>query len=155
MRCTVLVARERFDLTDESLIVSHHQLRFELSHGIDGDTNNDEQRRAGQQQSLNTGNLSRNIRENRDDAEEQRADQRNPRHDASQVSVRVRAGTNSRNERALLLQVLGDALLLEHHHRIEIGERHDHEEVDHLVLKRVRIEEASHVFSKVPNPCPF
>jgi hypothetical protein len=44
-------------------------------------------------------------------------------------------GRHAPDEGSLSLQVLRDALLLEYHHRVEVGEPHHHQEVDQVVLK--------------------
>ncbi len=57
------------------------------------------------------------------------------------------ARPDARDERALLLQVFGDLLLLEDDHRVEVGEADHHQEVDHVVLQRVRTEERCQVLA--------
>ena len=71
-------------LFDEAFVVAHHELRFELAHRVDRHADHDQQRRRAQQQRVHAGNLRRDERQDRDNAQEQRADQCDP------VSTRCR-----------------------------------------------------------------
>ena len=85
--------------------------------------------------------VRRDERQDRDSAQKQRPDQRDPVERPHQVLLRVLSRSHSGNERALALQILGDLLLLKDHHRVEVGERHHQQEVDDVVLQRVRAHE--------------
>ncbi len=47
------------------------------------------------------------------------------------------ARAHAADERALPLQVLRNPLLLEDHHRVEVGEPDDHQEVDDVVEQAI------------------
>ena len=108
---------------DEALVVAHHELGFDLLHRLDDDGHDDQEAGATEpdrpeiaEQDADEGG------QDRDDAEEQRAGERDPGDDPGQVFLRGPSGPDARDEAAVLAQLLGGLVGLERERGVEVRE---------------------------------
>src|SRR5262245_32985999 len=106
---------------DKALVVAHDKLRLELAHRIYRHTDDDQQRR-GAQTDLHTGDLLGEKRQDRHQPQEERTDQCDTVDDLRQILFGALPRPNAWNEATVALERVWDILLVENHHRIEIGE---------------------------------
>src|SRR5206468_1701677 len=76
------------------------------------------------------------VRNDRDDGQENRAGQSNPAHGIVQIIARGLARAHTRNVAAILLQIVRDLELVELSGYPEVGEEQDHERVQGQVKER-------------------
>src|SRR5437016_5079592 len=69
---------------DEALVAPHEELRLELLHRLDDHADHDEDARSAEPQGLHAGQVTDEGRHDRDDAEEERARDRDPRDHAAE-----------------------------------------------------------------------
>src|SRR6185437_7794430 len=138
-------------------VISHHQLRFELLHGIHGDLDDDQQRRAAkielhaeavqheaphvhvepiaqrarQMQQVNAEHLP--FRQDADQRQIHAADKRQPGKDPINVIRRVPPRSNAGYEAAILSHVIGEFGGVENDAHVKKREEDDQSDVDHHV----------------------
>ena len=91
----------------EAFVVARDEVRLDLLHGVERDTDDDQQ--AGTTEAeRHLEVLLEQRRDHADDRQVQRTRERDPRQHALDVLRRVLAGTDARDEAAALLQVVRD-----------------------------------------------
>lgn len=107
----------------------HLQLAFYLGHGVEGDADHDEDRRAAERlDKLVVREIEQNGGNDRDKRDEQPAGQRDAAQHVANVGNRRRTRTDARNEAALLAQIVRRLLRIEHHRGIEVCEEYDEQQ---------------------------
>src|SRR5918992_5641257 len=110
-------------LAEEALVVPHHELRLELLHRLEGDTDRDQQRRAPEQELLLDQEHGEHDRgDERDGRQEQRTGQRDADEDVVQVLGGGAPRADAGDESAVLADVVGRAHGVERDRRVEVGE---------------------------------
>src|SRR5205823_3632386 len=110
---------------DEAPVLAHHQLRLQLLHRVESDTDDDEDGGAPEIHRLLID--ARDLRggdrqDDGDEAQEDSADERDPIHHGLQV---VRGGTSradSRNEAGITFEVVRHVVHVERDRGVEVGE---------------------------------
>src|SRR6266542_7119144 len=92
---------------DEALVAPHEELRLQLLHRLHDHADDDEDARTAEPQRLHTGEVTDERRHDRDDAEEQRARDRDPRDDPAKELRGRTAGPDAWDETAVPLDVVG------------------------------------------------
>src|SRR5690606_21562223 len=102
-------------LVHEAFVVTHHQLRFELTQRVERDPDHDEQARSGEheRQLGGAGDPGEYLRQCVDEAEEQRAPQRDAGGDLGEVVGGRLSRAHAWNELAVLPEVLADPSRIE------------------------------------------
>src|SRR6478752_1870995 len=123
---------------EEPFIVTLLQLGLDLLHGLKADTHDDQDRGAAEGEALVcTDEDERNERDERDEREVQRAGDRDAVQDVAEVLGRGSPGSNTRDEAAVLLHVVGDLGRVERDRHVEEREEQDQEGVEQHVVRVV------------------
>src|SRR3989339_806456 len=124
-----------------TFVLAHRKLRLNLFHDFNDNRHDDKKRGAAQSQGLNTGKVAHHERQNGNDGQKQRAEENDFVGDAAQVLLGVLAGPDARNERALLLQILGNALGMKNNLGVKKSKTEYQNEiqngVDELIIKKL------------------
>ena len=133
----------------EALVVAHEHLRLECADGLKCNTDNDDDGRAAQG---DAGELLRlraradDQRRDRDDAQVDRAEERDLVEHLLDEFARRLACTEARDEPTVLLQVVGDLDRVELDRGVEVAEEDDEQEVDDDIRPGGRIKDVLHHF---------
>ena len=131
----------------EALVVAHEHLRLECADGLKCNTDNDDDGRAAQG---DAGELLRlraradDQRRDRDDAQVDRAEERDLVEHLLDEFARRLACTEARDEPTVLLQVVGDLDRVELDRGVEVAEEDDEQEVDDDIRPGGRIKDVLH-----------
>lgn len=121
-------------LFEEALVVVHLQLAFHLGHGIEGNADHDEDGRAAERlDKLVVREVEQDGGHDRDERNEQPAGQRDATQYVADVGDRSRTRTDTRDEAALLAQIVRRLLRIEHHGGVEVREEHDEQQRENPV----------------------
>ena len=114
----------------EAGVVAHQHLRLDGCDGLQSNADHDDDGRAAKGESRVAHDRAEKNRQDRDDAEIDRAEEGNLVDDlADEVSGRT-ARTEAGNEAAVLLQVVGHLNRVVLNGRIEVAEAHDQDQID-------------------------
>src|SRR2546427_5176518 len=121
---------------DEAAVLTHHQLRLQLLHRVEGDAHDDQDRSASEIHLLLVD--ARDLRrrdgqDDRDEPEEDRAHESDPVHHRLQV---VRGGTSradARDEARIAFEVVRDLMHVERDRGVEVREPKRDQEVETVV----------------------
>ncbi len=95
-------------LLQEALVVAHEQLGFHLTHRVERDADDDEDRGAAEVELTRSDmGLEQHPRQHGDGRQEERAGERQPREDPVEELGRRAAGAHAGHEPAVLLEVVG------------------------------------------------
>src|SRR6478735_6297462 len=123
--------------SDEPFVVPHHQLGFDLLHGLDDDRHHDQQARAAEPEGPEVREAERDDRRrDRHDGQEQSAGEGDAGHDPGKVILRRAARPDAGDEPAVLAELLGRLVRLERERGVEVGETHRQQEVGDDVERR-------------------
>src|SRR5262249_5612254 len=117
-------SRPNSRLLQEAFVVPHHQLRFQLFHRVQRNPDDDQNRRAAEEE-VRTRLVDEDGRKRRDRRQVQRTRERQARQDAVEVFGRRSAWPHPWDEAAVLLQVVGLLHGVERDRRVEVGEEDD------------------------------
>src|SRR5664279_5485330 len=119
-------------LAQETFVVALHELALDLLHGVKGDPDHDQHGRAAEREVLRVaaGDREEEVRQDRHDAEVERARQGDARENELKVLGGRSSGPDAGYEPAVLLHVIGALDRVEGDADIEIGEEDDQGEID-------------------------
>src|SRR2546428_1799514 len=121
---------------DETAVLTHHQLRLQLLHRVEGDAHEDQDRSASEIHLLliDARDLRRRDgQDDRDEPEEDRAHESDPVHHRLQV---VRGGTSradARDEARIAFEVVRDLMHVERDRGVEVREPKREQEIETVV----------------------
>ena len=124
-------ARARL-LAEEALVVPHEEVRLHLPHGVERHPDHDEQAGPAEVE-RRVEPADEEVRQHRDEGEEDRARQRDAGERPVDVLRRLLARPHSGDEPAVLLHVVGEVDGVEHDGGVEVGEEDDEAAVQHGV----------------------
>lgn len=113
--------------------MAHNHLGFQLIDQVDGNTDEDQDRRTTEPNALSLSDGTEQGREQDDDDQEKTID---PVQAASCFGHEVRcraARADARDKAAILLQVVGDFNRIELHHRVEERKAEDQDRVEGVI----------------------
>ena len=116
-------------LLDQAFVLVRQQMALHLRHRIHGHADGDQQRGAAEVE-RHRGVGDQQLRQHAHDRQVDGADHRDARQHVVDVLGRLGAGPDARQEAAVLAQVVGRLLRVEHDGRVEEGEEHDQRHVD-------------------------
>ena len=119
-------------LAQEALVVPHEQMRLHLADGIQGHADHDEQAGAAEVE-RRVEPADEEVREHRDQGEEDRPRQRDPGERPVDVLRRLLAGPHAGDEPPVLLHVVGEVHRVEDDGGVEVREEDDEGAVHHRV----------------------
>src|SRR5436190_5172022 len=149
-------ARRPTSSSNESFVVAHEELRLDLLHRLDDDTDDDQQARAAEgDRRQGREDQPEKRRQGRHDPQEQRAGDRDPGDDPGEVIRRRATRPDARDEPAVLAQLLGGVVRLERERRVEVREPDRQQEVERDVRNRPRVEERDDAARDRLHPADF
>src|SRR5437867_3083106 len=107
---------------DEALVGPLQELGLELLHRLDHDADDDEDARAAEPEGLHLRDVADERRHDRHDPQEERARDRDARHDARKELGGRAARTDAGDEPAVSLDVVSNVVRDERERRVEAGE---------------------------------
>ena len=114
------------NLFEEPSIIVSLQLAFDLSHGVKRNTDHDQDRSTTERlNKLIAREVEQNGRNNSDQSDEDATWKGNTTEHVVDVLLGSLTRTDSRDEAALLLQILSSLARIEHHRGVEVGEKDD------------------------------
>src|SRR5882762_9075833 len=116
-------------LPDQPLILVSKQITLNLRHRIHGHADDDQQRRSAKVK-RHRGVGNQNLGDKADNREVDRAQHRDARKYVIDVFGGALAGTNARNETAMLFEIVGGLGRVEHDRGIEKREEHDQRQIE-------------------------
>src|SRR5438876_1645853 len=123
-------------LLDEPLVLTHDQLRLDLFHGVEGHTDDDEDRGPPQVHVLRwySGQSRREERdEDRNPSQEERPREGDAGHRTVKVLRRRDPRPNPGDEGSVLLEIVRGVDRVEGHRRVEVGKAEYENEIDKVV----------------------
>src|SRR5256884_5319327 len=129
----IWTARDLRSLLDEPLVLTHDQLRLDLLHGVERNTDYDQDRRTAKVHVLRRYSGQGGGEQgdqHRDPTQEERAGKGDARHGAVQVLRRGHARPDAGDEGGVLLQVVRGVDRVEGDRGVEVGEAEDMDAVD-------------------------
>ena len=125
--------------------MTHEHLRLDLTNGLDGDADHNEDGSTTQRQAVNAGNRTENDRQDGNHTQEERADEANLGDDLHNEVRGGLTGTDTRDRTVVLLEIIGhfNGIILDGN--IEIAKEDNEQEVKDAVKPasgREGIEEA-------------
>lgn len=116
-------------LLHKSLIMAHYYHCLDLLHGVESDAYDDEQRRTAEVHTLDAGHPRHQVRQYGDEGKEDCACQRDSGQDTIQVVFGRLARTNTRDEAAVLFQILRNVRYLYGNRCVKVGKEQDEQRV--------------------------
>jgi hypothetical protein len=131
----------RLGVVEEALVVAHHQLAVDLLDRLEGHAHGDEDGDAEEAELLPAPRVAQRLadderRHERDAGHEQGARKRDAAEDLGQVPLGLVAGSDARDEPALLADLVGLLVRIELDRRVEVGEGDDQDAVEGQVEGR-------------------
>ena len=112
-------------LLQETLVVAQHQLAVDLAHQLERDADGDQHVVPANGKFCTSDDPQQEVRQDRDDGDEQRAGQGDAVDDLGQVALGLRAGTDAGDEAALPADLIGLTDRVEGDRVVEVGEGDD------------------------------
>src|SRR5207248_10152267 len=118
----------QFRFSDQPLVLMGEQITLHLRHRVHGHAD-DDQKRGAAKVKRHRGVRNQNFGDQADDRKIDRADHRDARQHVIDVFRGALAGTNARDEAAMLLEIIGGLSRVEHDRGVKEREEHDQREV--------------------------
>src|SRR4029079_6058617 len=127
---------------DEAFVVAHQELRLDLLHRLHDDADDDQEARPAEgDPRQGREDDAEQCGQGRDEAEEQRAGDRDPGDDPGEIVGRRSSRPDARDEAAVLAELLRGVVRLEREGGVEVREADGQDEVQGDVDDRARVEE--------------
>ncbi len=123
--------------------MAHQQVRFHLAHGVEHDTDHDQQTGAAEKLGHRNGNAHQFLEQDRNDgngSQEDRAGEGDAAHCLVQEIAGGLARTNARNVTAAFFHIVSDLDFVELCRHPEIGEEQDQQTVKSQIEERTAIQ---------------